>query len=205
MIGRIAAHPKQISWPPGRRGESEDIMRKMKLSDYTYIKPFGYEVGNRRGKAVLLIDKYIKGIDVLHISGTAPYAENIIMFLLSDKDVRSMIKDFQSVHRERCEKFSLRCSQRSSGCEDIYLNYYTDFGLQTDGCKVLHISSYGKLNEGWDCTYIGDFVELVAYLKGNNWLCHDLKKRRKLRTDSKCWYTKPYFDKNAKNETSVII
>lgn len=138
--------------PAGKSREKEEDMSTYK-EGFKIIKPFTFESKTicdieKQGKAALIIDTEEETINVDIISGPAPYAEDIMFFLLGDKDVRLLIKKYQQ-NGHRKYKFNLRTSSGFSGREDVYINYYTDYGLQIKGKKLLHISQYEKLNEGW--------------------------------------------------------
>ena len=76
-----------------------------------------------------------------------------------------------------------------SGRSDLYINFYNNWGLQTRGKKLMHISCVGKLNWGWYKMYVGDFAEIVAYLSTKN--RHEyivLKELLSLRDTQKYYY-----------------
>lgn len=177
------------------------------------VKPFRYKslnwnwMGghyNEKGYGAIVINTYNNTIDVDMLSGPAPYASDIILFLLSDRHVRLMIRKYQQAHK-RDKYYAIRASTGSSGRQDIYINYYNGLGLQTGGKKLLHKSCYDKLNEGWIKMPIGDFVELVAFLMEKSDADYDLKDARRLRKLSGCRYVKGYFCDDTTTKISKII
>ena len=101
-------------------------------------------------------------VEPVWMGGPAPDAKNLIMALLSDKDVRRMIKVYQQVGRKY--PFHIWRKDGMSGCED----YFVIVGKPNRGFywshtkKLIHVSCYGKANEGVDPIYIGDLVELAV-------------------------------------------
>lgn len=185
-----------------------------KYKEYaTVVKPFRYtslnwasmsEYYNDKGHGAIVIDTCDNTIDVDILSGPDPYVRDIILFLLSDKDVRLMIRKYQQ-SRKRDRNYALRASTGSSGRQDIYINYYNSLGLQTGGKKLLHKSCFDKLNEGWIKMQVGDFVELVAFLMEQSEAEYDLKDARQLRKLSGCRYVRGYFCDDATQSVSKII
>lgn len=174
------------------------------------VKPFKYKTeetwtSQSHGTAALVLDLAEQEIDIDITSGALPMAREVILFALADKDVRRMIKEYQQETKKRDMPFKLRTSYGSSGREDIYINYYTNYGLQLCGKKLLHISQYGKLNEGWKKMGIGDFVELVAYLMAESRANYALNNARRLRRLSGCRYIKGFFDDDATCKVSKIF
>lgn len=167
------------------------------------VKPFQYvsQYCNNIGTGAIILED--DTIDVDFFTGPAPYARDIILFLLSDKDVRRMIKKYQAGTQE--ELFELRTSRGSSGRQDIYINYYADYRLQTHGKKLLHVSSLGKINDGWNKMTIGEFAELVAYLMCNSDVDYDLRNRRKLWKLSGCRYRKGYYSSTATSKRCTLL
>lgn len=169
---------------------------------------FGCGLGSRipphwkGGKAAIIL--YDDKIMVEQISGPAPMARDVILFLLADKDIRYMIRQYQQ-DGYRQNRFALRETLGISGRMDIYINFYTKNGCQIDGKKLLHVSQYGKLNEGWHTMWIGDFVELVAYIMERSEASYELSNPKRLRHMSNCKYIKGYFNDDAQSKISKII
>ena len=176
------------------------------------VKPFCYksltspmsEHYNDKGHGAIVIDTRNNMVDVDILSGPDPYARDIILFLLSDRHVRLMIRKYQQTYK-RDREYAFRTSTGNSGRQDIYINYYNSLGLQTGGKKLLHESSFGKLNEGWIKMWIGDFVELVALLMSQSVINCGLKDVRRLRKSSECHYVRGYFCEDATKRVSKII
>lgn len=173
------------------------------------IKPFKWkDPYNRIGSGILVLDTGERTIDIRIISDLAPYAEDIIYFLLSDRHVRNMIRNYQS--GSRIDFYKMNKTKGMSGRRDYYINFYETFeneaeqyGLQTRGKALLHISCAGKINYGWREMYIGDFVELVVYMQQNKEI--RIMSQKKLRKSCHCWYEKGRFISDATREVSHII
>ena len=132
-------------------------------------------------------------VAIYELKGGSPYASDLIQALLSDKDVRRLIRMYQEKGRKNYYKIHHRVGM--SGCEDFGIQV----GIQNGGFfrklkykNLLHISCEGKLNEGWgdeeNCMYIGDLVELVKYIGLTETM--DVKVLRK---KSKVKYVKPRY------------
>lgn len=169
------------------------------------IKGFEYEsesfwTGDGKGRAYLALNDDEMTVDVTHLSGNVPHAGDTIKFILADKDVRRMIKAYQQSRRKHL--FAIRCTTGVSGREDFYINFYDRNGVQIKGKKLMHVSQEGKLNEGWEKMYIGDLVELVAYI-ANEDEYEIIKDRKKLLRYSGCRYIKLY-TKNTDDLTKKV-
>lgn len=166
------------------------------------------------GIGVLVVDKYEKTIEFIVCRGAKPRWDKILHFILSDKHVRRLIHDYQK-NKKRMHDFKIGKTVGMSGREDYYINFYTTYGIQTYGKKLLHISCNGELNKGIDEIYIGDFVELIAHLQKEKlelpYTYTDTKKlevlpRKKAFYKSKCKYIKElYYENDSTNEVSIII
>lgn len=173
------------------------------------LKPFIYKSDStwnygKKGKAVIIIDHEHKTIDVDIIDGLDPMARDVLLFLLADKDVRLMVRDYQQ-NGDRQKPFLIRTSCGSSGREDIYINFYTKYGLQTYGKKLLHVSGYGKLNEGFCKMWVGDFAELMACIITESGVSYPVNNAKVLRKISGCKYIKGYYCDNLLNNKSKLL
>lgn len=108
-------------------------------------------------------------VAIYELKGGSPYASDLIQALLSDKDVRRLIRMYQEKGRKNYYKIHHRVGM--SGCEDFWIQVGIQNGSffrKLKSKNLLHISCEGKLNEGWgdeeNCMYIGDLVELVKYI-----------------------------------------
>ena len=158
------------------------------------IKGFNFEsdsgwTGEGTGIAAMILNLWDKTIDVSLISGKTPMVQDVILFLLSDKDVRRMIQDYQGSKKRRKYLFAINRTVGFSGREDYYINLYDEYGIQFRGKKLLHVSQEEKLNEGWRKMWIGDFVELIAFMTDNT---PATATRKELRKRSGCRYIKLY-------------
>lgn len=157
----------------------------------------------RKSKCALVIDEKRMTIDICHLSGSAPSAFSVILFLLQDKDVRKMIRLYQQ-RKKRKLPYKIRATKGMSGAENFYINFYNDYGIYIEGKKLLHISCFGKLNEGFPEMYIGDFVELISFFEIHRESLQD-KYRKKILKMSGCRYIKTYTCFDASTNISRII
>lgn len=175
--------------------ENEIIVKPI---EYSFYAPWNNET--QEGKMAIVLDTLRCTIDIEPIRGAAPLAEDVALFLLSDEDVRLMIKKYQQ-YAERKYPFKIRTAPRFSGCDDIYINYYNERGFQIGGKKLMHISQYGKLNYGWYKMWAGDFVEIVASVMGKQKkIVEDVKE---LRRKSNCRYCNGYRDDDNSASTDI--
>lgn len=112
----------------------------------------------RRSKGVLRIWPEEKTIEVKMLSGCDPWYKDLLSFVLSDRDVRRLIRNYQN--SERVEKYAINVTSGMSGRQDVYINFYDEYGLQVRGKHLLHISCCDKL-WGIPKIYVGDFVEAM--------------------------------------------
>lgn len=113
----------------------------------------------------LEVNTWEKTIEVHFLKGSMPYAKNLFWALLADRDVRRLIVGYQECTRR--EQYKIWSTFGMSGREDIFMtfgNKISGFAM-TRTIKLCHISGFGRLNEGFGKMYIGDFVELVSYMK----------------------------------------
>ena len=111
-----------------------------------------------KGKGLIKIDKEHQTLSFETISGALPYWGDVYLFLLSDKDIRKMVLEYQRTKRH--ERYEIRQAVGMSGKEDWYINFFDEEGIQLRGRHLLHISCFGKVNKVPNM-YIGDFVEMI--------------------------------------------
>lgn len=133
-----------------------------------------------------------KTIEVHFLKGSMPYATNLFWALLADRDVRRLIVKYQESTRR--DLYKIWSTSGMSGREDIFMTFgYKRGGFATTKTiKLCHISGFGRLNEGFgnkkSKMYIGDFVELVAFMGlTDDMKVHSLRKRARVK------YIKPKF------------
>lgn len=132
-----------------------------------------------------------------HHKGKAPFARDLILLFLSDKDIRKMIRKYQNKGRK--EKYRLYRRTGMSGCEDYYIIFAEYFGHSWHEMRrkhLIHISCCNKINEQMRPMYIGDFAELAAWLLDCYDTSSDLSRKELFRL-SKAKYIKerePKFD-----------
>lgn len=112
----------------------------------------------RRSKGVLRIWPEEKTIEVKMVSGCDPWYKDLLNFVLADKDVRRLIRNYQN--SSRIERYAINISSGMSGRQDVYINFYDEYGLQIRGKHLLHVSCYDKL-WGIPKIYVGDLVEAM--------------------------------------------
>lgn len=197
---------KQLPAPQGK-GEKEKNMKSYKEDgiivkpfEYTFFAPWNNEY--QSGKMAIVLDINSWTIDIDPISGAAPLAGDVVLFLLADEDVRIMIKKYQKFGGRK-HPFKMRTASRFSGGDDIYINFYNERGIQIGGKKLMHISQYGKLNYGWYKMYVGDFVEIVAHIKGTTGERRKSIEAKELRRRSNCRYCKVYWDEDGSASTDI--
>ena len=170
---------------------------------YNEVKVFKYEGedhngwGCNRGRSALVLNG--DTVAVKHISGADVHYWSLLKFILQDKDLKMMIRDFtMNGHRKNpChiyEKFGV------SGCSDVYVDICTacaDKYVVSSSKHLLHISCFGKIHELPEM-WIGDFIELVA---------HTITKEELVEIKDTCHYCKGIVlgeDDNIINESSNI-
>lgn len=109
-------------------------------------------------KGVLRIFPVTMEIEVEMFSGCNPLASDLFNFIIKDKDVRLLIRQYQQSGRKI--PYAINISSGMSGREDVYINFYDKYGLEICGKHLLHISCAGKTG-GIKRMYIGDFAEAV--------------------------------------------
>lgn len=182
--------------------ENEIIVKPI---EYSFYAPWNNEI--QEGKAAIILNTYSWEIDIENIRGAAPLATDVVLFLLADKDVRLMIKKYQKFG-ERKYPFKIRQKDSSYNLNyDIYINFYNDLGIQIGGKKLMHVSQYGKLNYGWTKMWVGDFVEIVAFMLHRTGKRSEMACPKIIRRENSCRYCKVYWDEDgsASTEISKII
>lgn len=122
-------------------------------------------------------EKSIVGVEItpdtleigIHLlKGNCPYVTNLFTALLADKDIRKLILEYQEKGREK--SYKMWHTSGMSGRTDYFITIGNSVGRFTvpKTKQLLHVSCADKLNEGFgdreSKMYIGDFVELVAYM-----------------------------------------
>jgi hypothetical protein len=139
--------------------------RRKNMSRENFVmKPFEIDgesswcEAKRRSKGVLRIWPEEKTIEVKMLSGCDPWYKDLLNFVLADKDVRRLIRNYQN--SSRIERYAINISSGMSGRQDVYINFYDEYGLQIRGKHLLHISCCDKL-WGIPKIYVGDLVEAM--------------------------------------------
>lgn len=124
-------------------------------------------------------------IELRLFSGCDPHVDDIIAFILRDKDVKEMLARYYQKGRK--DRYSMRWRCGMSGCEDVYINFVDEHGLVMGGKHLMHVSCYDKL-AGIKRMYIGDFAECAYELAQHG---HHFDNGTSFR------YTKPHFAESA--------
>lgn len=138
------------------------------------------------------IDTWKNTIAVHFLKGSMPLAKELFWALLADRDVRRLIKEYQK--KPRVKQYKIWNSIGMSNREDIFMTFGTKKGgfALTKTIKLVHISGYDRLNEGFGNEnsemYIGDFVELVSFMG-----LVDTMDVKTLRKRAKVKYVRPKF------------
>lgn len=106
-----------------------------------------------------------QNISYNHHHGQMPYALDVMLLLLADKDIRWLCQEY--MRRGRKYPFKISSREGMSGAQDYFIDILQYFGGSWHSMKkthLLHVSMHGKLNEPTSM-YVGDFVELVNYLQ----------------------------------------
>ena len=143
-----------------RNGQIRKTMRIREVSDS------GEECDSVFG---IEINTWEKTIDVVVFIGEQPNAQKVFMALLSDRDIRRLLEDYQkSSQIERKTVFSKM--DKLNGREDLYIksvNYFTE-PVIIETKRLCQISKNGKLNEELRkqrfFIKVGEFAELVKFL-----------------------------------------
>lgn len=153
------------------------------------------------------IDTFEKTIRVQFLIGSMPYAKNLFWALLADRDVRRLISEYQL--EGRTKKYKIWEITGTSGCKGIFITTGKAIGnfAMTKTKHLCYISQFGRLNAGFgdkkSKMYIGDFVELVAFMG----LTDDMNVKS-LRKRANVKYIRPKFAEEIKNfrtEVSKIL
>lgn len=134
------------------------------MENNVILKPFEIDGSStwvdakRRTLCVLRIFPDEMSLEVKVLKGCDPNVDDVMNFILDDKDVRLMIRWYQQ--RTRKDPFAIRIGSGMSGRRDIFINFYDEYGLQIKGKRLLHISCYDKIYEVKKI-WIGDFVEMI--------------------------------------------
>lgn len=138
------------------REEENPIIKLFTIEgESTWVK------AKRRTKCVLRIWPESMNLEVEVLKGVSPYKDDLVSFILKDKDVRLLVRKYQQ--KGRIRPYSMNVQTGMSGCSTVYINYTDEYGLNVEGKRLLHVSCYDKL-DGLGKMYVGDFVEaVVAY------------------------------------------
>ena len=138
--------------------------KEKKMRNEFIMKPFEIDGSSswceakRRSKGVLRIWPESQTIEVEMFAGCDPYYLDMLNFVLADKDVRRLIRNYQK--SSRIERYAINVATGMSGRQDVYINFYDKYGLQIRGKHLLHVSCYDKL-WGIKKIYVGDLVEAI--------------------------------------------
>lgn len=174
-------------------------INKYEWEEPVLVKPFeingkeSFMEPARRTKCVLRIYPGSEEIEVGILHGCDPDVVDLLAFVVADKDVTLLIKNYFQKGRKKL--YSIRHSFGQSGSEDIYINFPDKTGLIVDGKHLLHVSCFGKVS-GIKKMYIGDLWEMLMESIENpdSFISHY--------RNTTAQYVKPYFAENVKIEVS---
>ena len=147
-------------------------------------KIIGYETTNFRGQKSFgscLFRLWENTIGCELLNGCHPDWEELLVFLLRDKDVQLGIKEY--LQKGRKEYFGIMTEDADWESENKYIGFTTWDGYLKSKQFLVHISCFGKI-KGFAPMYIGDFAELA---------CWDLGRAKELehKIEPKMWYAQP--------------
>lgn len=125
------------------------------------------------------IDHMNHVIEFEPLNRTAPLADSVFNFLLTDKDIRKELKWARDEYT-RTYPFFFKERNGMSGCYDLTMLYarvkhsWAMGAVKHECCTSIHISSNEKMNEGIPDMFSGDLYEVLKYLYGNGDVDYDL-------------------------------
>lgn len=155
-----------------------------------------------KGTGILTVDTCAWTVEFKHLTGPNPSTEDLLAFVLSDKTVRAVIKEYQK--KGRVKDYAIRIKQHN-GINEVYINFYYN-AVFTNGKYLLYSSCFKKT---WELPrqYIGDFVEMVVKLQEEYPDVFHTKSfdRKYLRSKSTFRYEKTYHNYDIERGVSHII
>ncbi len=116
----------------------------------------------KKSYGVLHIDHFKKTINFVTFRNPAPKIQDFLYFILSDKTVRGMIRDYQKTKRVLDYKVS------AHGCSATHINInFYHYGIYSHRKNLMRWSSEDKLYDVHNL-YVGDLVEAVVYFCESN-------------------------------------
>ena len=134
------------------------------MENNVILKPFeidgveSWTKVSRRTLCVLRVFPDEMSFEVAVLKGCNPNVHDLINFVLSDKDVRLLIRKYQQ--SKRVLPFAINGTAGMSGRVDVFIDFYDEYGMQVSSKHLLHVSCYGKVDR-IKKMYVGDFVEMV--------------------------------------------
>ena len=114
----------------------------------------------KKGTGILTVDTCAWTVEFKHLTGPNPSTDDLLTFVLSDKTVRAVIKEYQK--KGRVKDYAIRIKQHK-GINEVYINFYYN-AVFTNGKYLLYSSCFKQTLE-FLRQYIGDFVEMVVKLQ----------------------------------------
>ena len=174
---------------------------------YEVIKKVSYVSetlsGNiKQSYGVLRIDKIRKSVNFVSFRDPAPKVQDFLYFILSDKTIRDMIRDYQKTERV----LNYKISARGQSATHIFINFY-HYGIYSHRKKLISWSSQSKVYDIHNL-YIGDLVEMVVFFNESqpSYLPSIENFSRKwLRSRTTFKYVKCEYEEGTTNYVSSII
>lgn len=115
----------------------------------------------RKSYGVLHTDRFKKTISFVSFKDPAPKIQDFLYFILSDKTVRDMIKDYQKTERV----LNYKISAHGQSATHININFY-HYGIYSHRKNLMRWSSEDKIYDVHNL-YVGDLVEMIVFFNEN--------------------------------------
>ena len=159
-------------------------------------KVIGYETTNFTGKKSFgscLVRLWENTIECELLNGCHPDWEELLVFLLKDKDVQIGIREY--IQKGRKNSFNIITKEDEWRGESKFIAVATQDWYIKSKKFLVHVSCFGKI-KGFAPMYIGDFAELACYDLG-------YAEENGHKIEPKMWYAQPQELDTAKVKPSV--
>lgn len=156
----------------------------------------------RKSYGVLHINRFKKSINFVSFKDPAPKVQDFLYFILSDKTIRDMIKDYQKTERV----LDYKISAHGQSATHVNINFY-HYGIYSHRKNLIRFSSQDKVYDVHNL-YIGDLVEMIVFFNENQ-PSHlpsiDNFDRKWLRSRTTFKYEKCSYEEGTSTYVSTII
>lgn len=111
----------------------------------------------KKSHGVLHIDRFKKTISFVSFRDPAPKVQDFLYFILSDKTVRDLIRDYQKTERV----LNYKISTRGQSATHVFINFY-HYGIYSHRKNLISWSCNDKVYD-IENLYVGDLVEMIVY------------------------------------------